>query len=153
MARKEIIIDIQDRDQLLTFKVKEMPATKLESWIIRALLLVAGSGTHVPDGADIRAAGAYLAENGLAALGGIDFDQAKPLLDELLGCCSRVVEKVEERCTPESVDAYIMDVTTLFRLRMEAIKLNLGFLGPEAARGNVPAAPSGSPEKTHTAAQ
>ena len=144
MARKEIIIDVQDREQKLTFKIREMPATRLESWIIRALLLVAGSGAQVPDGADIKAAGAFLAEKGLAALGNLDFDKAEPLLDELLGCCSRVVEKVEERCTPESVDAYIMDVTTLFKLRMEAIKLNLGFLGPEAERL------SGSPEKPST---
>jgi len=134
MARKEITIDIQDRDQTLTFRVREMPATKLESWIIRALVLVAGSGARVPGGADIKAAGAFLAEKGLAALGNVDFEKAKPLLDELLGCCSRVIERMEERCTPESVDAYILDVATLFRLRMEALKLNLGFLGPEVER-------------------
>jgi hypothetical protein len=145
MARKESIITIQDRDQELTFKIREMPATKLESWIIRALLLVAGSGAQVPDGSDIKAAGAFLAEKGLNALGNIDFEKARPLLDELLGCCSRVIERIEERCTPETVDAYILDVKTLFTLRMEAIKLNLGFLGPEAARL------SGSPEEPSTA--
>lgn len=145
MARKEITVDIQDRDQLLTFKIREMPATKLERWIIRALLLAAGSGAQVPDGADIRKAGAFLAEKGLGALSGLDFEKARPLLDELLECCSRVVERVEERCTPESVDAYILDVTTLFKLRMEAVKLNLGFLGPEVARL------SGSPEKPSSA--
>lgn len=144
MARKESIITIQDRDQELTFKIREMSATKLESWIIRALLLVAGSGAQVPDGSDIKAAGAFLAEKGLTALGNIDFEKALPLLDELLGCCARVVEKVEERCTPESVDNYILDVTTLFKLRMEAIKLNLGFLGPEVERL------SGSPVKPNS---
>lgn len=147
MARKEITIDIQDRDQRLTFRIREMPATKLESWIIRALLLAAGSGAQVPDGADIRAAGAFLAEKGLSALGNIDFEKARPLLDELLGCCSRLVENVEERCTAQSVDAYIQDVATLFKLRMEAIKLNLGFLGPEAERL------SGYPEKPNTEAR
>ena len=129
MARKETIITIQDREQELTFKIREMPATRLESWIIRALLLLAGSGAVVPGGADIKAAGAYLAENGLTALGNVDYEKTRPLLDELLGCCSRVVERVEERCTPESVDNYILDVTTLFKLRMEAFKVNLGFLG------------------------
>jgi hypothetical protein len=142
--RKETIVTLQDRDQELTFKIREMSASRLESWIIRALLLVAGSGAQVPDGTDIKAAGAYLAEKGLAALGHIDYEKARPLLDELLACCSRLVERVEERCTPESVDAYILDVTTLFRLRMEAIKLNLGFLRPEAGRL------SGSPEKSST---
>lgn len=144
MARKESLITIQDRDQELIFTIREMPATKLESWIIRALLLLAGSGAQVPGGTDIKAAGAFLAEKGLAALGNVDFEKAGPLLDELLGCCSRVIGRVEERCTPESVDAYILDVTTLFRLRMEAVKLNLGFLGPEVERL------SGSPEKPDT---
>lgn len=145
MPRKEVIITIEDRGQPLTFKIREMSAIRLESWIIRALLIIAGSGTQVPEGSDIRAAGAFLAEKGLGAFSNIDFDKAQPLLDELLGCCSRVVEKVEERCTPQSVDNYIMDVTTLFKLRMEAIKLNLGFLGPEVERL------SGSQEKTSSA--
>ena len=143
--RKEKIITIQDRGQELTFKIREMSAAQLESWVIRAVMLAAGSGVQVPGSADIKAAGAYLAENGLAALGNIDFEEARPLLDELLGCCSRLVERVEERCTPKTVDNYIFDVTTLFRLRMEAIKMNLGFLQPEGE------SLSGSQEKASTA--
>lgn len=148
MARKEITVDIQDREQLLTFKIKEMPATKLESWIIRALLLVAGSGAQVPDGSDIKAAGAFLAEKGLTALGNIDFEKARPLLDELLGCCSVMLEKLEKRLTPDTVDDHIQDVKTLFLLRKEAVKLNLGFLGPEVAK--VGERHSGSPVKPNT---
>ncbi len=131
MARKEITIDIQDREQLLTFKIREMPATKLENWLLRVALLLTKSGAQVPDGADLPAAGAYLAGNGLSVLGHLEPEKVQPLLDELLGCCSRVVERVEERCTPESVDAYILDVKTLFTLRAEAATLNLGFLRPE----------------------
>lgn len=37
-------IEIQDRDTILTFKITEMSATQLESWIYRALLLLAGAG-------------------------------------------------------------------------------------------------------------
>lgn len=147
MARKESIITIQDRDQELTFKIREMPATKLESWIIRALLLVAGSGAQVPDGSDIKAAGAFLAEKGLTALGNIDFEKAQPLLDDLLGCCSVTIDRLEKRLTPDIVDDHILDVTTLFKLRMEAIKLNLGFLGPEVERL------SGSPVKPNSETQ
>ena len=144
MARKEITIDIRDGEQTLTFKIKQMPATRLERWILRALLLAAGSGVQVPDNTDIKAAGAFLAEKGLAALGNIDFERAAPLYDELLACCSRLVGKVEERCTPETVDAYVSEVATLFKLRMEAAKLNLGFLGQGAAN------PFGSPDTPST---
>lgn len=134
MARKETVVEIQDREQLLTFRIREMSATRLESWMFRAILILADAGAKLPGSPDMGAAGKYLAENGLTALAGLDYDKARPLLDELLGCCSRVVERVEERCTPQSVDAYIEDVKTLFALRVEALKLNMGFFEPEAAR-------------------
>jgi hypothetical protein len=43
-----------------------------------------------------------------------------------------LVERVEERCTPDTVDNYILDVTTLLTLRLEALSLNLGFFAPAA---------------------
>lgn len=147
MSRKETIIDIQDREQLLTFKIREMPASKLESWIMRSLLLLTASNVQVPAGSDANAAGAFLLEHGLTALGNVEFEKAQPLLDDLLSCCSRVVENIEERCTPQSVDAYILDVKTLFRLRMEAFKLNLGFLLPDGVM------PPHSPERDSAAVQ
>jgi hypothetical protein len=130
MARKERVITIQDREQELTFKIREMPASKLESWVGRASMLIAGSASKVPNGFDVGRAGALLAEKGLMALASIDSEKARPLLDELLGCCSRLVERVEERCTPDTVDNYILDVTTLLTLRLEALRLNLGFFAP-----------------------
>lgn len=131
MARRSIEITIEDRGNQLHFVIEEMPATKLESWVIRALLLVAGAGMEVPDGADLKKAGAFLADKGISALGTIDYEKARPLLDEMLGCCYRKIEKVKERCTPDTVDGYVEDVQTLFKLRMEAVKLNLGFLKAE----------------------
>ena len=143
--RKEKIITIQDRGQELTFKIREMSAAQLEAWLGRIAALAAGSGMQVSDISKLGEAGTFLAEKGLAALGNIDFEEARPLLDELLGCCSRIVERIEERCTPETVDNYIFDVTTLFKLRMEAIKMNLGFLLPEGE------SLSGSQEKVNIA--
>lgn len=134
MARRTIEITIEDRGNPLHFVIEEMPATKLESWIIRALLLVAGAGIQVPDGADLRKAGAFLAERGVSALGTLDYDKAKPLLDELLGCCYRRLDNARQRCTPETLDGFVEDVQTIFRLRVEAIKLNLGFLQAEAEK-------------------
>lgn len=132
MARKTIEIQIEDRGKTLDFVIKEMPATQLERWIIRALLLIAGSGlSGIPGGADIQKAGAYLSEKGLGLLSTLDYEKAAPLLDELLACCHRKVDKHLELCTPNSIDGYIEDVTTILMLRTEAIKLNLGFLVAE----------------------
>lgn len=134
MARRTVELTIEDRGNPLHFIIREMPATKLEAWIIRALLLIVGADIEVPNGSDLKSAGAFLAERGVTSLGSVDYDKAAPLLDELLGCCSRRLDKVEERCTPDTVDGYIEDVSTLFKLRMEAAKLNLGFLAAEVER-------------------
>jgi hypothetical protein len=128
MARRIKIITLQDREQTLRFEIKEMPATKLQDWMLRALLLIAGAGVEVPDGSDLKKAGAYLAVNGLQALESVDYDKARPLLDEMVKCCTRLIENVREQCSLDTVDNYIEDVTTLFQLEKEAFSHNLGFL-------------------------
>ena len=72
----------------------------------------------------------------------MDYAKAKPLLDEMLGCCYRVIDRMEERVTPETADAYISDMSTLFKLRLEAFKVNFSFFGNGS--------PSASPEKPST---
>ena len=141
MARKEKTIIISDRDGDLHFLIKEMSAVQLESWIIRGVLVLANAGLDTPDKSDLREAGEYLAQNWKKLLSSVDYEKAKPLLDEMLGCCYRVIDNARERCTPESVEGYIMDVATLIKLRMEALTFNLGFIRPEGESN------SGSPEK------
>ena len=140
--RTEKTIDIEDRGKKLTFKIREMSATQLEDWTMRAVLVLAGAGSDIPAGGGVEGIGRYLAEHGLAAIGKVDYAKAKPLLDEMLGCCSRVIDKMEEKVTPETADAYIEDMQTLFKLRLEAFKVNFSFFGNGS--------PSGSPEKAST---
>lgn len=130
--RKEKMITLEDRGKQLTFKVREMSATALEGWIMRAILCLASAGEEIPAEGGIEGMIAYVKKNGLGALAKLNYDKAKPLLDELLGCCSRIVDKAEEKVTPENADAYIEDVSTLFKLRMEALKINLSFFGQGA---------------------
>jgi hypothetical protein len=147
MARKEITIDIQDRDQLLTFKIRQMSVMQLESWGTRVIMLLAAAGAKVPEGYDLKAAITFLKENSgamLGNLGNMDYERARPLLDELLSCCSIKIGNLEKRCTPEVVDDHVQDVKTLLTLRKEALVLNVGFIKPEEE------GPSGSPEKPNT---
>lgn len=132
--RKEKKIVLNDRGRELNFKIKEMSALQLERWIVKAGLLLAGSGIldaslASGDAGDVMAkAGQVISDEGLSALTKLDFDKAEPLLDDLLGCCYHVVEGgVETRLTPGIVDGIIEDVRTLFQLRKEALALNLGF--------------------------
>jgi len=140
--RTEKTIELEDRGNKLTFKIREMSATQLEDWTMRAVLVLAGAGSDIPAGGGVEGIGKYLAEHGLAAIGNVDYAKAKPLLDEMLGCCSRVVDKMEEKVTPETADAYIQDMSTLFKLRLEAFKVNFSFFGSGS--------PSTSPEKPTT---
>lgn len=155
MARKEMTIEIMDRERALTFKLKEMPATRLESWILRAVLLLASArkrklGQIKKDSeqvknspeqvkqdfdqmkassAQMNTGEAYISEQLIFALGELDYEKTRPLLDELLSCCSIVIDRVEKRLAAEFVDDHIQDVNTLFRLKLEAARLNLGSLG------------------------
>ena len=127
--RNEKTIELEDRGNKLTFKIREMSATQLEDWTMRAVLVLAGAGSDIPAGGGVEGIGKYLADHGLAAIGNVDYQKAKPLLDEMLGCCYRVIDKMEERVTPQTAEAYIEDMTTLFKLRLEAFKVNFSFFG------------------------
>ena len=100
--RNEKIIELEDRGNKLTFKIREMSATQLEDWTMRAVLVLAGAGSDIPAGGGVEGIGKYLAEHGLAAIGNVDYAKAKPLLDEMLGCCYRVIDRMEEKVTPET---------------------------------------------------
>lgn len=140
--RKEKLVTFEDRGKQLTFKIREMDAVSLESWIIRAIMCLAESGADIPADGGIEGIGRYLRSNGLGALAKIDYSKAKPLLDEMLMCCYRVIDKTLEQVTPESAIAYIEDVKTIFQLRLEALKVNLDFFGGANS--------SGSPEQKNT---
>lgn len=139
--RQEKRITIEDRGTKLDFVVREMSATQLEDWTMRAVLVLAGAGSDIPAGGGVEGMGKYLAEHGLAAVGNVDYAKAKPLLDEMLGCCYRVLDRMEEKVTPETADAYVSDMSTLFRLRLEAFKLNFSFFGSGGLSGS-PESPS-----------
>lgn len=127
MTVDEKTIELRERDQRLTFTIRAMRPLQLERWLVRALALLVHD--QEAGGADFVAAGRKLAAEGLWVLNAVsDFEAVQALSDELLGCCSRVVGSMEVRCTPESVEGFVRDVSTLFTLKNEALKLNLGFL-------------------------
>ncbi|MBD5417373.1 MAG: hypothetical protein HDR50_06885 [Desulfovibrio sp.] len=152
--RKEKKITVNDRGRELAFTVREMPATKLESFIVRAGLLLAASGladgllggahgegqeAEAPDVAHVmEAAGRMLGQDKgaglIRALGALDYDKARPLLNDLLGCCT--LEGSVAPLSEETADAVIEDVRTLFTLRKEALVLNLGFFALAGQSGS-----------------
>lgn len=136
MARKEINITLVDRGNERRFKIVEMPATKLQSWAFRAALLLASAlnlsdmdTSGGVDGKTISRIFDHLIKNGIGELSKIDYERARPLINELLECCYRIDGGAMQQCTENTVDGFIEDVRTLFKLETEAAKLNLDFFG------------------------
>ena len=125
---KEKTITINDNGNPLQFKIKQLTATRQEELIVKALLLLANKELGDIDVNDLKN---YQLNTKalLSALEKLDYTRVKELSDILLGCCYRVVGKMEERCTPETVDGYIEDFRTLLTLKKEAFSLSFDFFG------------------------
>ena len=137
--RKEVTVTLNDRGNELTFRIKEMPATKVERWIIRLAGALSATGVFsadVADGVDAQKAIAdFLLSGGLSKLGAVtkDYDEViQPLIDELYTCVEQKVGNAYFALTPDVIDAKIEDVRTLFSLQKEIVKLHLDFFVPGA---------------------
>lgn len=120
---KDITIsDGESRDNGKTFRITEMPAAQAEKWAMRALLALARSGTDLGD--DMAAGGMRtLAVVGLRSLVSLSFDEAEPLLDEMMGCAKIVEKEIVRDLTEDDVE----EVRTRIMLRKEILELHTGF--------------------------
>jgi len=128
MARKVIEYTVLDegRDQGKVFQIREMSASQAEMWAARALFAMARNGIDIPD--DIAESGvAGLASFGVKAICGMSFDDAQPLLNEMMQC----VKVMPDPNRPEVVRALIEDdieeIGTRLKLRKEVLKLHTDF--------------------------
>ncbi len=128
---KEKTITINDNGNNITFKIRQLPATKQEELIVKALLLLANKEIGDIDVDKLREnpSGVFNTKMLFAALEKVDFIKIKEISDVLLGCCYRVIGKMEERCTPDTVDGFIEDFRTLLTLKKEAFALSFDFFG------------------------
>lgn len=118
----DVTIEAEGRDKGKMFRVTEMPALQAETWAMRALFMLAKSGANIPQ--ELTAGGmSTIATLGLQALLYVDYNDAKPLLDELLTCIKIKEPNIVRDLAPDDVE----EVQTFFTLRGEALKLHLGF--------------------------
>ncbi|WP_347558576.1 hypothetical protein [Robbsia sp. KACC 23696] len=139
MARKEktIVIEKEGRDKGKMFIIHEMPPSKAEKWAIRAILALAKSGVEVPD--DIANAGmAGIAMLGLKAFGGLRYEDAEPLLDEMFAMVAVIPDPqnpaIKRGCggVGPLIEDDIEEVMTRLTLRKELFTLHTGFSFPVA---------------------
>ena len=117
------------RDAGKKFRITEMPSWQAEKWALRAFMALARSGVDVPE--DVQELGlAGLAQLGLKALAGASFEEAEPLLDEMMTCVKFVSSAGHERdLLPDEIE----EVATRLQLRGEIFKLHTDFSEPVKA--------------------
>ena len=133
--RKEKIVELHDGDNILTFKIKQMSASAQEEWIVRIILLVLGTeaGTKALGSADMQNLQSKVTDVNelIKLLGQLKFDDVKPLYNQLLDCCYYVPDagnmNFVTKLNINNADSIISSFQTLFKLRVEALKVNFGF--------------------------
>ena len=128
MARKTLDLKITatGRDKGKRFLITEMSARGAERWAFRAFLALARAGADVPE--DVEAAGfAGLATFGLRAFAGVAYEEAEPLLDEMLYCVEIYPEPKDTRIHRPLIEDDVEEVETLLLLRKEVFRLHVDF--------------------------
>lgn len=130
MARKTKTITIPraegNRDSGKTFLLTEMSAASSEKWALRALGAIANSGMEIPP--DVTRLGmAALVAVGFKGLLTMRFEEAEPLLDEMMDCVVIVPDPKRPEVQRPVDDEDIEDVTTRLTLRSEVFELHTGF--------------------------
>ena len=124
MARKETtFVADTGRDTDKQFLITEMSASQAENWAFRVILAIGNAGIEIPEG---------LAEQGMAGLLAvgymnllkIPFDDAKPLLDEMMGCIQIIPSQSVRR---KLIEEDIEEVVTRLQLRKAVWGLHMDF--------------------------
>lgn len=121
--RKEVEITIEEgRDKGKTFKITEMSATQADRWTLKVLCLFGKGGIVLEELAKMDF------NTIIKTMGDVGYDIAEPLLDELLECASFKKDGVYVPMKGSMIESVVEDFRTLYRLRLEALQLVLGFL-------------------------
>ena len=124
MARKEVTFVADDgRDKGKTYFITEMSASQAEYWAIRTILAVGNAGIEIPEG---------LASQGMAGLLSIGymnllkipFENARSLLEEMMGCIQHAPSINIKR---PLIEDDIEEVSTRLQLRKAVWNLHMDF--------------------------
>lgn len=152
LKSKTITIKSEGRDSSKTFLLTEMPAMRVEAWAMRAIMALQRSGSELFDEDATQGGVLTLVGAGFKALAGIAWDDAEPLLAEMMTCVRLIPDPAKPEVARPLVETDIEEVGTLLHLRSEVVELHVGFsiaaalsaLG-QAARSRPTPAPTSAP--------
>lgn len=128
MARQTINYTFEQdgRDKGKCFVITEMPALQAERWAMRALLALMRSNPELPEGTELSGM-AGLASAGLKALASIRWEDAEPLMDEMLSCVKLMPDINRPAVVRPLIDGDIEEISTLLELRKQIWGLHTAF--------------------------
>lgn len=149
--RKELDITITEegRDQGKVFHIREMSASQAEKWAMRALLAVGRSGMEMPEGF-VAGGMRNIALIGIQSILRMNFEEAEPLLDEMMTCVSIKPSVTVIRAL---IEDDIEEVATRIRLRQEVLQLHTGFSVGDIPSEQTPPNPKSPSSNTQTSPQ
>lgn len=137
-------VEDKGRDHGKTFLLTEMSAAQAENWAMRVLFALMKSDVQLPENVtELGMAG--LAQFGLRAISGLEWQVAEPLLAEMFTCIKVIPDPTKTHVSRDLVEDDIEEIQTRFKLRMEVFSLHTDFLqavvpsifpaGSQAAKG------------------
>ena len=130
MARREkvILIEAEGRDKGKSYLIREMSAEAAEAWATRLLLALSRAGVEMPDNfLDMGMAG--VAAMGIRAMGGLSWEVAKPLMDEMMACVhmhsfpGATQQIIPRPLIPDDIE----EISTRVKLREAVLEVHTGF--------------------------
>jgi hypothetical protein len=167
LHKKTYTIDNESsRDHGKTFLLEEMDAYRAEDWAHRAILAVVKNG-RIPDTEEMdrlkdidwddpataNLGMGLVAAMGIRAFAGLDYADAKPLLDELMDCVQIMGDPNVPATAHKPLRGEIEDFKTLTLLKLEVFQLITGFsmggvLSRLTSTGGTPQTPTTSTRTT-----
>jgi hypothetical protein len=141
-SRRQVLVTIQDegRDKGKTYLIEELSAMAAEEWAMRAVLAVLRSGGELQnedldalkqldwtDEAIAKKGMALVAVLGIKLFAGLEYDRAKPLLDQMLKAVYFVPDPAKLEIRHKLLPDEIQELKTVLRLRAEFLSLHTGF--------------------------
>lgn len=129
MSRKTVnyVVKDENRDKGKFFVITEMSTTQGESWAIRALLALMRAKVEIPSGFE-NLGMAGLVELGIRSFSQLKWEDAEPLLEEMMACVTIVPDPAKTHISRPLVESDIEEIPTRFMLRKEWWDLHVGFL-------------------------
>lgn len=114
----ENLYTYDDGGKKLSVSIHKMDAFQSENWLMRAAFLLGKDLSKIRDIKDFQGI--------ISAIASVGYENAKPLLDELLHCCYIKNGNLETQ-VDESVKELIQNPLTLTRMRVDSAKVNFDF--------------------------